>query len=121
MEPAAEPVTFANTAATVAGQEGARLPAALEQEIRAIYGRSPLYSARFPLHSEPLQWSCYREIPVLTKQEIVQRGHTAFFDDYASAMVNSGLPETDEFAAKQGALLEGPPGFLDLDVLEDRV
>ena len=83
MEPAAEPVTFANTAATVAGQEGARLPAALEQEIRAIYGRSPLYSARFPLHSEPLQWSCYREIPVLTKQEIVQRGHTAFFHDYA--------------------------------------
>jgi hypothetical protein len=44
----------------------------------------------------------------------------AFFDDYASAMVNSGLPETDEFAAKQGALLEAPPGFLDLDVLEDR-
>ena len=83
MEPADEPVTFANTAATVAGQEGARLPAALEQEIRAIYGRSPLYSARFPLHSEPLQWSCYREIPVLTKQEIVQRGHTAFFHDYA--------------------------------------
>jgi phenylacetate-CoA ligase len=83
MEPAAEPVTFANTAATVAGQGGARLPAALEQEIRAIYGRSPLYTARFPLHSEPLQWSCYREIPVLTKQEIVQRGHTAFFHDYA--------------------------------------
>ncbi|HLP25650.1 MAG TPA: CoF synthetase, partial [Acidobacteriota bacterium] len=37
---------------------------------------------RFPLHREPLQWACYREIPVLTKQEIVQRGHTAFFSDY---------------------------------------
>jgi len=76
-------VTFANAPATFAGQAGASLPVALEQEIRAIYGRSPLYTSRFPLHSEPLQWSCYREIPVLTKQEIVQRGHTAFFHDYA--------------------------------------
>ncbi len=63
---------------------GARLPGALEQEIRAIYRRSPLYSERFPLHTEPLHWSCYREIPILTKQEIVQRGHTAFFADYAA-------------------------------------
>lgn len=83
MEPATAPVTFANAPATLAGQEGARLPAALEREIRAIYERSPLYPTRFPLHSEPLQWACYREIPVLTKQEIVQRGHTAFFHDYA--------------------------------------
>ncbi|MBI2514293.1 MAG: CoF synthetase [Opitutae bacterium] len=59
-----------------------RLPATLETEIRAIYERSPLYPQRFPLHREPLQWACYREIPVLTKQEIVQRGHTAFFADY---------------------------------------
>ena len=83
MEPAAVPVTFANAPATLAGRGGGGLPTSLEQEIRAIYGRSPLYTARFPLHAEPLQWSCYREIPVLTKQEIVQRGHTAFFHDYA--------------------------------------
>ena len=83
MEPAATPVTFANAPATLAGRGGGGLPTSLEQEIRAIYGRSPLYTARFPLHAEPLQWSCYREIPVLTKQEIVQRGHTAFFHDYA--------------------------------------
>jgi len=83
MEPAAAPVTFANAPATLAGRGSGGLPATLEQEIRAIYGRSPLYTARFPLHAEPLQWSCYREIPVLTKQEIVQRGHTAFFHDYA--------------------------------------
>jgi len=82
MEPAAAPVTFANTPATLAEPGSGSLPASLEREIRAIYGRSPLYTARFPLHAEPLQWSCYREIPVLTKQEIVQRGHTAFFHDY---------------------------------------
>ena len=83
MEPAVSPVSFANSPATVARVEGNGLSVALEQEIRAIYRRSPLYTQRFPLHSEALQWSCYREIPVLTKQEIVQRGHTAFFHDYA--------------------------------------
>jgi phenylacetate-CoA ligase len=83
METATTVPTFANDAFRSTGAQGNRLPGALEQEIRAIYRRSPLYGLRFPLHTEPLQWSCYREIPVLTKQEIVQRGHTAFFHDYA--------------------------------------
>jgi phenylacetate-CoA ligase len=74
---------FANTPSSLGGNGGAHLPANLEQEIRAIYRRSPLYGRRFPLHAAPLQWSCYREIPALTKQEIVQRGHAAFFADYA--------------------------------------
>ncbi|AOS43764.1 AMP-binding enzyme [Lacunisphaera limnophila] len=80
METATLAPAFAN--ACLPPEAGA-VPAVLEQEIRAIYRRSPLYPARFALHSEPLQWSCYREIPLLTKQEIVQHGHTAFFADYA--------------------------------------
>lgn len=75
--------TFANSPDVLGLVSGGALPASLEQEVRAIYRRSPLYGQRFPLHSEPLQWSCYREIPVLTKQEILDRGHTAFFADYA--------------------------------------
>lgn len=75
--------TFANSPAALGLAEAGRLPAPLEQEVRAIYRRSPLYGRRFPLHSEPLQWACYWEIPVLTKQEILDRGHTAFFADYA--------------------------------------
>ncbi len=75
--------TFANSPAALGLAEAGRLPAPLEQEVRAISRRSPLYGRRFPLHSEPLQWACYREIPVLTKQEILDRGHTAFFADYA--------------------------------------
>ena len=43
----------------------------------------------------------------------------AFFDDYDAAMANSNLPETGEFAAKLQELLDGPPTFLDLDVVED--
>jgi quinol monooxygenase YgiN len=44
----------------------------------------------------------------------------AFFDSYESAMENSNLPETGAFAEKQAALLEGPPTFHDLDVIEER-
>jgi quinol monooxygenase YgiN len=43
-----------------------------------------------------------------------------FFDSYESAMENSNLPETQEFAAKWAELAEEPPRFLDLDVIDDR-
>jgi phenylacetate-CoA ligase len=82
MEASAVPATFANSPETLSSGGGGGLPALLEREIRSIYQRSPLYGRRFPLHPEPLQWSCYNEIPVLTKQEIVQQGHTAFFHNY---------------------------------------
>jgi phenylacetate-CoA ligase len=73
---------FANDAESLGGATLDFVPPALEQEVRRIYARSPLYGQRFPLHAEPLQWSCYREIPALSKQEIVTRGHQAFFADY---------------------------------------
>jgi phenylacetate-CoA ligase len=73
---------FANASETLGVARDSYLPASLESEIRAIYQRSPLYAQRFPLHPEPLRWACYREIPVLDKQEILRRGHAAFFADY---------------------------------------
>jgi phenylacetate-CoA ligase len=83
--------TFANPPAVLDSAADPVVPASLEQEIRRIYDRSPVYAERFPLHVEPLQWSCYREIPLLTKQEIVQRGHQAFFPDYRE--VERGLQD----------------------------
>jgi phenylacetate-CoA ligase len=74
--------SFANHPAALGIGSAERLPSLLEQEVRKIYARSPLYPQRFPLHAEPLQWSCYREIPALSKKEIVERGHQAFFADY---------------------------------------
>jgi phenylacetate-CoA ligase len=74
---------FANSPESLGESDGGRLPPPLESEIRAIYRRSPLYGRRFPLHPEPLQWSCYREIPAMTKKEIIDRGPAAFFEDYA--------------------------------------
>lgn len=74
--------TFANPP-EVLGAADSFLPAPLEREIRKIYERSPFYGRRFPLHAEPLRWACYREIPVLSKREIVTQGHQAFFNNYA--------------------------------------
>lgn len=74
---------FANPPASLGAASNGFVPAALEQEVRRIYARSPLYGRRFPLHPEPLEWSCYREIPTLSKREIVEQGHQAFFADYA--------------------------------------
>jgi phenylacetate-CoA ligase len=81
--------TFANPPETLGGATKDLVPPILEQEVRRIYARSPLYGQRFPLHPEPLQWSCYREIPALSKKEIVERGHQAFFEDYA--VIERGL------------------------------
>jgi hypothetical protein len=44
----------------------------------------------------------------------------AFFDSYDAAMVNSELPETQEFAKRQGELVDGEMTFRDLDVIDDR-
>jgi quinol monooxygenase YgiN len=44
----------------------------------------------------------------------------AFFDDYDSAMDNSNLPETKTYGEKQSALLDAPPTYTDLDVLDER-
>lgn len=44
----------------------------------------------------------------------------AFFDDYESAMKNSSMPETQQFGERQFALLDAPPTFTDLDVIDER-
>ena len=43
-----------------------------------------------------------------------------FFDSYEDAMRNSALPETDALSKKTSALSDGPPTFLNLDVIEER-
>ena len=74
---------FANAPDILGTAASGFVPESLEREVRKIYARSPLYGQRFPLHTDPLQWSCYREIPALSKKEIVERGHQAFFADFA--------------------------------------
>ena len=40
------------------------------------------------------------------------------FPSYEIAMQNSERPETSEFAARMGELVDGPPRFYNLDVVE---
>jgi phenylacetate-CoA ligase len=98
---------FANSTAALGNPTVAdQLPGPLEQEIRRIYARSPLYGRRFPLHSDTLQWSCYQEIPTLSKKDIVEQGHQAFFADYRE--VERGLQtKSFEYEATSGTT-QGP-------------
>lgn len=80
---------LANQPETLGAAANGFVPPLLEQEVRRIYARSPLYGQRFPLPAEPLEWASYHGIPALSKQEIVERGHQAFFADYSQ--VERGL------------------------------
>lgn len=97
---------FANSPELLASEAATRLPDALEREIRRIYERSPLYEKRFPLHAEPLHWACYREIPALSKKDIVTHGHEAFFDDYR--VIQKGLDEKRYEYESTSGTTQGP-------------
>ena len=97
---------FANSPELLASEAATRLPSALELEIRRIYGRSPLYGKRFPLHTDPLHWSCYQEIPALSKKEIVTHGHEAFFEDYR--VIQKGLDEKRYEYESTSGTTQGP-------------
>lgn len=97
---------FANAPGLLPASETDRLPAPLESEIRRIYALSPVYGQRFPLHPEPLRWGCYREIPALSKKEIVERGHRAFFEDYA--VIERGLQENRYEYESTGGTTQSP-------------
>ena len=43
-----------------------------------------------------------------------------FFDSYESAMENSQLPETHEFATRMRELVDGEITFRDVDVVDER-
>ena len=42
-----------------------------------------------------------------------------FFDSYESAMENSNLPETQQLSSELAGLMDKPPTFYDLDVVDD--
>lgn len=97
---------FANSPDLLASELPSRVPAQLEQEIRRIYERSPLYGKRFPLHPDPLHWACYREIPALSKKDIVTHGHEAFFEDYH--VIQKGLDEKRYEYESTSGTTQGP-------------
>lgn len=82
------------------------MPEVLESEIRNIYARSPLYGVRHPLTQSPLDWAQYQAMPVLSKREIVERGHQAFFTDYQE--IERGLQERRYEYESTSGTTQGP-------------
>ena len=74
------------------------------------------------------EWEAATEGRRTLRRQIVARDRNdpsrhlmfVFFDSYEDAMTNSNLPGTQEGAVKLAALMDGPPAFSDLDILEDR-
>ena len=61
-----------------------------------------------------------REVLTRDRNDPVRYFNLVFFDSYESAMRNSSLPETQASAEQFAPLLDGPPVFYDLDVIDDR-
>jgi hypothetical protein len=61
-----------------------------------------------------------RVIVVQDREDRTHYQNIVFFDSYETAMANSDLPETNEFAKRMMDLVDGPTTFLNLDVIEDR-
>ena len=93
--------------------------------IQIIEARTKDVDAMTALDSE---WEAATEGKRTARRSIVTRDRNdperhliiVFFDSYESAMENSQLPETQQFASKWAAVVDGPPTFIDLDVIEDR-
>ncbi len=98
--------SFANLPESLVSAAGELLPPPLDREIRRIYARSPLYARRHPLHEGPLSWHGYRELPVLSKKEIVEHGHQAFFNDYSE--VERGLVDKRYEYESTSGTTQGP-------------
>ncbi|HOD46955.1 MAG TPA: CoF synthetase [Opitutaceae bacterium] len=98
--------SFANHPAALGGVSNGFLPEALESEVCRIYARSPLYGLRHPLEAGRLHWAQYEALPVLSKREIVERGHRVFFSDYRE--VERGLQEKRYEYESTSGTTQGP-------------
>jgi quinol monooxygenase YgiN len=73
------------------------------------------------------EWKAATEGSRTARRSVLARDHhdpdryviLVYFDSYESAMQNSQLPATQEFAEKMAATLTAPPVFDDLDVVEE--
>lgn len=66
------------------------------------------------------RFTARRSITTQDREDPTRFVTIVFFDSFESAMENSNLPETSEFAAKMMELVDGPPTFHNLDVVTDK-
>jgi hypothetical protein len=61
-----------------------------------------------------------RQIVAVDRNDPSHQIVIGFFDSAEDAAVNSNLPETQDAAEKYFALLDAPPVFIDMDVVDDK-
>ena len=63
--------------------------------------------------------SARRRILVRDRDDNERYLNIVFFDSYEEAMQNSADPITQQFAERMAALVDGPPRFENLEVIDD--
>jgi hypothetical protein len=65
-------------------------------------------------------WTARRGVICEDRDEPGHIFQVIFFDSYESAMQNSSLPLTQQLSERMTPLMDGPPEFHNLDVIDDR-
>jgi len=65
-------------------------------------------------------WTARRAVICEDRDDPGHIVQVVFFDSYESAMQNSNLPLTQQLNERMTPLMEGPPKFYNLEVIEDR-
>ena len=69
----------------------------------------------------PAEWTARRGVICEDRDNPGHIFQVVFFDSYESAMQNSNLPLTQQLNERMTTLMEGPPTFYNLEVIDDRV
>jgi len=107
-------------------QRAAEVRAAIEgrSPARPANGAAPPAQAAFPAAAKPAghrrEGTIRRELLTRDRNDPSRYLNVVFFDSYESAMENSNLPETQAGVEQFRDLMDGPPIFHDLDVIDDR-
>ena len=65
-------------------------------------------------------WTARRAVVCEDRDDPGHMFQVVFFDSYESAMENSALPLTQQLNERMTPLMDGPPAFYNLDVIDDR-
>jgi hypothetical protein len=65
-------------------------------------------------------WTARRAVICEDRDDPGHIFQVVFFDSYESAMENSNLPLTQQLNERMTPLMDGPPSFYNLEVVDDR-
>jgi hypothetical protein len=72
------------------------------------------------LQELPAEWTARRAVICEDRDDPGHIFQVVFFDSYESAMQNSNLPLTQKLNERMTPLMDGPPTFYNLEVIDER-